>query len=64
MTASAPAAIAVLANSRWRPSGGGDRSTPQWKVAITTSARLRAARTPAAISSGVAGCVPALVGPA
>ena len=64
MTAPAPALSAAWANARWRAFSLVARSTPQWNVATTTSARRRAARTPAAIAGNVALDVPGRPGPA
>ena len=64
MTAVAPAFKAARANPRWRAFSVVDRSTPQWNVATTTSARRRAARTPAETAGMDANEVPGLAGPA
>ena len=56
--------MACEAKPRWRAFSVVARSTPQWKVAITTSARRRARLTLLAMFSDVACWVPARSGPA
>ena len=60
MTPVAPARIASLASERWAGEGEVSRSVPQWKVAITTSAR----RTSRLTLAGLAKTVPGRPGPA
>ncbi len=64
ITAVAPARSVASAKARWREVGTNERSTPQWKVATTTSACRRARRTPERIAPKEANCVPARPRPA